>query len=160
MLAEDTNNRELSIRINRYNQELGDRLFITQLLSSPSTKELQATTTASQHLVKEACYSTEVQATHSPLPNYAQGFKAVFVKTNFDTLPEYRYQDHTIELLLGSEPKSSKVYPLSLVEQRKFDTFLEENLQTRYIRPFKFSIVALVFFIKKKNGFFHLVQDY
>jgi len=84
----------------------------------------------------------------------------VFAKEDFDILPEHRKWDHAIELTPGAEPKSSKVYPLSLLEQAELDAFLEENLRTRRIRPSKSSIAAPVFFIKKKNGLLRLVQDY
>jgi len=84
----------------------------------------------------------------------------VFVKEDFDILLEHRQWDHTIELVPGSEPKSSKVYPLSLVEQKKLDSFLEENLHTGRIRPSKSPMAAPVFFIKKKDGSLQLVQDY
>jgi len=76
----------------------------------------------------------------------------VFTKEDFDILPEHRKWDHAIELIPGAEPKLSKVYPLSLLEQAELDTFLEENLCTRQIRPSKSPIAALVFFIKKKDG--------
>ena len=65
-----------------------------------------------------------------------------------------------IKLILGLEPKLSKVYPLSLVEQKELDSFLEENLHTGRIHPFKSPIAALVFFIKKKDSSLWLVQDY
>jgi len=84
----------------------------------------------------------------------------VFTKEDFDILPEHWQWDHAIKLVLGSEPKSSKVYPLFLVEQKKLDFFLEKNLCTRQIRPFKSFIAALVFFIKKKDNSLQLVQDY
>jgi len=42
----------------------------------------------------------------------------------------------------------------------ELDVFLEENLYTRRIQPSKSSIAAPVFFIKKKDGLLHLVQDY
>jgi len=84
----------------------------------------------------------------------------VFAKKDFDILPEHRQWDHAIELIPGSEPKSSKVYPLSPVEQKELDSFLEENLHTRQIRPSKYPMVAPVFFIKKKNSSLLLVQDY
>jgi len=61
----------------------------------------------------------------------------MFVKDNFDILLEHCYWDHTIELLPGSELKSTKVYLLSLVEQKELNTFLEENLYTRQICPSK-----------------------
>jgi len=58
------------------------------------------------------------------------------------------------------EPKSSKVYPLSPLEQEELDAFLKENLCTRRIQPSKSPIAALMFFIKKKDGSLQLVQDY
>jgi len=57
----------------------------------------------------------------------------VFAKEDFDILPEHCKWDHAIELIPGAEPKSSKVYPLSLLEQAELDAFLEENLRTRRI---------------------------
>ena len=94
------------------------------------------------------------------LPNYIRGFKFVFAKKDFNILPEHRQWDHAIELILGSEPKLSKVYPLSPVEQKELDAFLEKNLHTEQICPFKSPMAALVFFIKKKDGSLWLVQDY
>jgi len=94
------------------------------------------------------------------LPAYVTEFQSVFVKEDFDILPEHRKWDHAIELISGAEPKSSKVYPLSLLEQEELDTFLEENLRTGQIRPSKSPIAAPVFFIKKKDGSLRLVQDY
>jgi len=41
----------------------------------------------------------------------------VFAKEDFDILPEHRKWDHAIELTPRAEPKSSKVYPLSPLEQ-------------------------------------------
>ena len=84
----------------------------------------------------------------------------MFTKEDFDILLEHRQWDHAIELIPGSEPKSSKVYPLSPVEQKELNSFLEENLRTRRIRPSKSPMIALVSFIKKKDGFLWLVQDY
>jgi len=54
----------------------------------------------------------------------------VFAKEDFDIFLDHRQWDHAIELVPGLEPRSSKVYPLSLVEQKELDSFLEENLRT------------------------------
>jgi len=75
--------------------------------------------------------SKETYATTTPLPAYVTEFQSMFSKEDFDILPEHRKWDHTIKLIPGAEPKSSKVYPLSLLEQAELNTFLEENLHTR-----------------------------
>jgi len=84
----------------------------------------------------------------------------VFAKEDFGILPKHRKWDHAIELIPRVEPKSSKVYPLSPLEQAELDAFLEKNLCTGRIRPSKSSIAAPVFFIKKKDGSLQLGQDY
>ena len=106
----------------------------------------------SQHLVEGAKCSKETQAATDPLPAYVAEFQSVFAKEDFDILPEHCKWDHAIELIPGAEPKSSKVYPLSPLEQTELDAFLEENLHTGQIRPSKSPIAAPVFFIKKKDG--------
>ena len=75
----------------------------------------------------------ETQATATPLSAYVVEFQSVFAKKDFDILPEHRKWDHTIKLIPGAEPKSSKVYPLSSLKQVELDAFLEKNLCTRQI---------------------------
>ena len=60
--------------------------------------------------------------------------------------------DHVVEIIPGSKPTGCKVYPLSPVEQKELDIFLEENLETGQIRPSKSPMLSSVFFIKKKDG--------
>jgi len=110
--------------------ELGDRLFLIHLLPEPDPVDLRATTTTSQRLAEGARRSVETQAAATPLPAYVVEFRSVFTKEDFDILPEHRKWDHTIELTPGVEPKSSKVYLLSSLEQVELDVFLEENLRT------------------------------
>jgi len=116
--------------------------------------------TISQHLAEGARHSMETQAAATPLPAYVAEFRSMFAKEDFNILLEHRKWDHAIELTPGAEPKSSKVYPLFPLEQAELDTFLEENLHTRRIRPLKSPMAAPVFFIKKKDGSLRLVQDY
>jgi len=114
----------------------------------------------SQHLAEGARCSVETQAAATPLPAYVMEFRSMFAKEDFDILPEHCKWDHAIELVPRAEPKSSKVYSLSPLEQAELDTFLEENLRTGRIRSLKSSIAAPVFFIKKKDSSLRLVQDY
>ena len=104
-------------------------MFLTRLLSEPDQVDLQATATTSQRLAEGARRSTETQAATTPLPAYVAEFRSVFTKEDFDILPEHRKWDHAIELIPGAEPKSLKVYPLSLLEQAELNAFLEENLR-------------------------------
>jgi len=116
--------------------------------------------TTSQKLAEGARRSAEARKEPFILPNCVRGFESVFAKKDFDVLPEHRQWDHAIELIPGAEPKSSKIYPLSPVEQKELDSFLEENLHTGQIHPSKSPMAAPVFFIKKKDGSLRLVQDY
>ena len=85
----------------------------------------------SQQLIEGARRSKETLAAVTLLPTYITEFQSVFTKEDFDILPEHRKWDHAIELIPEVEPKSSKVYPLSPLEQEELDAFLEENLHTR-----------------------------
>jgi len=99
----------------------------------------------------------ETQAISAPLLPYTRGFESVFAKNDFNVLPEHQYWDHIIELILGSKPKSTKVYSLFPIEQKELDAFLQENLHTGQIYPFKSPMATPVFFIKKKDSFLWLV---
>jgi hypothetical protein len=77
----------------------------------------------------------------------------------FDTLPELHKWDHAIELEHEPSPIFCKVYLMTLTEQMEMDAFLEEALATGRIRQSKSPLGAPVFFIKKKAGKLHFVQD-
>ena len=122
--------------------EPGDQLFLTCLLPELAQVDLWAMTTTSQHLTKGPRCSAETQATTTQLPTYITEFWSIFAKEDFDILLEHHKWDHTIELTPGAEPKLSKVYPLSLLEQEELDTFPEKNLHTGWIQPSKSPITA------------------
>jgi Reverse transcriptase (RNA-dependent DNA polymerase) len=52
------------------------------------------------------------------------------------------------------------VYPLGPGEQEALQKFLKEHLDKGYVRPSKSPYTSPFFFIKKKDGKLHLVQDY
>ncbi|KNZ77135.1 hypothetical protein J132_06620 [Termitomyces sp. J132] len=92
--------------------------------------------------------------------SYLHAFENVFSKASFDSLPECKQWDHAIKLLPDSAPSTCKVYLLVPKEQNKLDTFLQENLDSGCICPFKSLMASLVFFIKKKDSSLQLVQNY
>jgi len=150
--AKDSKENKAPIRTRKAEYEPGDQLFMTRILPDSTAEDLCAASMTSQKLVEGACQFTEAQKEPFVLPGCIRRFESVFAKENFDILPEHRQWNHAIELILGSEPKLSKVYPLSPVEQKKLDSFLEKNLCTRQIHPSKSFMAAPVFFIKKKDG--------
>jgi len=158
--VKDSEEDKAPVRTCEAEYEPGDRLFIIRILPDSTAEDLCATSTTFQKLAEGARRSAEAQKEPFILPNCIRGFESVFAKEDFNILPEHRQWNHAIELIPGLEPKSSKVYPLSPVEQKELDTFLEENLCTGRIRLSKSPIAAPVFFIKKKNGSLWLVQDY
>jgi len=158
--AEDSEEDKAPIQTHEAEYELEDRLFMTRILPDSTVEDLRAASMTSQKLVEGARRSAEAWKESFIPPDCVRGFESVFTKEDFDVLLEHRQWDHAIKLIPGSEPKSSKVYPLSLVEQKELDSFLEENLHTRRIRPSKFPMAAPVFFIKKKDSSLRLVQDY
>ena len=87
-------------------------------------------------------------------------FRDMFSKESFDELPERKQWDHMIDLKPESQPFSMKVYPMSPVEQKELNDFLEENLSSGRIRPSKSPMASPVFFVKKKDGRLRFVQDY
>jgi len=158
--AEDVEEDEAPVRTREAEYEPGDQLFMTRILPDSTREDLRATSTTSQKLAEGARRFAEARKEPFIPPDCVKGFESVFAKEDFDVLPEHRQWDHAIELIPGSEPKSSKVYPLSPVEQKELDSFLEENLRTGRIHLSKFPMAAPVFFIKKKDGSLRLVQDY
>jgi len=158
--AEDSEEDEAPVQTREAKYKPGDQLFMTRILPDGTVEDLHATSITSQKLAEGARRSAEAWKEPFIPPNYVRGFESIFAKEDFNILPEYRQWDHAIELIPGPKPKSSKVYPLSLVEQKELDSFLEENLCTRRICPSKSPMAALVLFIKKKDGSLWLVQDY
>ena len=86
------------------------------------------------------------------IPDYLHQFESVFSKNSFDVLPDSKPWDHAVELIPGAKPSGCKVYPLAPSEQKELDTFLEENLSTGWICPYKSLMGSPVLFIKKKDG--------
>jgi len=129
--VEDSEEDEAPVWTREAEYEPGDRLFMTRILPDSTREDLRAVSMTSQKLAEGARRSMEAWKEPFIPPDCVRGFESVFVKEDFDVLPEHRQWDHAIELIPGAEPKSLKVYPLSPVEQKELDSFLEENLHTR-----------------------------
>src|SRR5258708_22969182 len=61
---------------------------------------------------------------------------------------------------LGLNSLTPRHPPCPPAEQKELDNFLLENLANGCIHPSKSPMGAPVFFVKKKDGLLHLIQDY
>ena len=138
--------------------EDGDRIFYTQFRPPPPSEDVRASTTVSQRLAE--AFARNSAPPSKDIPDWAREYSDVFSKESFDSLPERRTWDHAIELVPDSKPTNCKVYPISPLEQKELDAFIEEGLATGRIRPSKSPMASPVFFVKKKDGALRFVQDY
>ena len=136
----------------------GDRIFYTQFRPPPTPAPIRAGATISQRLAEGFARNSAPPV--AELPHWAREYSDVFSKESFDLLPERRSWDHAIELVPDAKPTNCKVYPISPLEQKELDAFIEEGLSTGRIRPSKSPMASPVFFIKKKDGSLRFVQDY
>jgi hypothetical protein len=96
----------------------------------------------------------------SSLPNITSG-KKVFSEEEAKRYPEHQPWDIEIDFV-PEAPKilDCKIYPLTLDEQGKLDTYIKENLDKGYIRPSKSQYSSPFFFVGKKDGKLRPVVDY
>jgi len=92
-------------------------------------------------------------------PEYCD-YADVFSKAKASELPPHCDYDLKIDLEEGTSPPLGTLYSLSLVELSTLQTFINENLNTGFIRPTASSHAAPVLFIKKKDGSLHLCVDF
>ena len=88
-------------------------------------------------------------------------YSKVFSDKEASRFPQSRPWDHAIELLPDApQTLNCKIYSLSSKEQETLDEFLEEHLKKRYIRRSNSPYASPFFFVNKKDGKLHSVQDY
>ena len=125
-----------------------------------TSERIHATTTISMQLAEAAKGDNPAAKLEEILLKLYLSFWDVFSKESFDELPEQKQWEHVIDLKPESQLFSTKVYPMSPIEQKELDDFLKENLLSGRIRPSKSPMASPVFFVKKKDGKLRFVQDY
>ena len=87
-------------------------------------------------------------------------FADIFSQTKAKTLPPYCPYDLKINLEESAQPLIGPIYSLSASEQEALKEFIEENLNTDFIRPTSSPHGTPVLFVKKKDGSLHLCVDF
>jgi hypothetical protein len=117
--------------------------------------------THSTRLAAEANLAKKKKTLKEMIPIEYRRYSKVFSEVESERLPEHKPTDHAIDLKPDApETIRSKVYPMPVTEDKAMEEFLEENLRKGYIVPSKSPMASPVFFIKKKDGKLHLIQDY
>lgn len=86
------------------------------------------------------------------VPTKYHKYLHLFCKKSSNRLPKHKPYDHTIDLIKDAKMTRSKVYPLSPIEQKELDSFIEENLAKGYIQPSKSPFSSPFFFVQKKDA--------
>jgi hypothetical protein len=151
---------DLDSEVDDFTIEEDDRVFMVMVHPVNLHHFVHALSTVSGRLAEAFAKNSKPKGFENIVPTSLHTYADVFSKTAFDSLPERRKWDHAIELEHEPSPGFRKVYPMTLTEQMEMDAFLEEALATGRIRQSKSPLGAPVFFIKKKDGKLHFVQDY
>ena len=94
------------------------------------------------------------------VPEKSHEWIKVFGKKQLERMPTRKMWDHVIDVKEGFVPRKRKVYPLSREKREEVREFIWEQLRKGYIQQSKSPQMAPVFFIGKKDGKKHMVQDY
>jgi hypothetical protein len=151
---------DLDSEVDDFTIEEDDCVFMTMVHPVDPHHFVHASSTVSGRLAEAFAKNSKPKGFEDIVPTTLHEYADVFSETAFNSLPERRKWDHAIELEQEPSPGFRKVYPMTLTEQTEMDVFLEEALAMGCIRQSKSPLGAPVFFIKKKDGKLHFVQDY
>jgi hypothetical protein len=146
--------------VNDFTTEEDDCIFMVMMHPVDPQHFFHASSTVSGRLAEAFAKNSKLKGFEDIVLTSLHTYANVFSETAFDSLPEHRKWDHTIELECEPSPGFHKVYLMTLTEQTEMDAFLEEALATGRIRQSKSPLGAPVFFIKKKDGKLRFVQNY
>lgn len=102
--------------------------------------------------------SPEIQ-TKVEIPHVYLAYIDVFIKAKATRLPPHCDNDCLIKRLPNTQPPCSKVYPLSLAEQKTLEEYIHEA-QQGYITPSITPALAGLFFVEKIAGGLRPCIDY
>jgi len=147
------NERELPIILQSVNPFLpGKDPIIAQVRSDCQL----AATTSTELAIKAQQYTTKVE-----VPEIYQQFAKVFSEHESKRFPPKQAWDHAIEFKSNApEAVDCKVYPMNRIEDEAVQKFLHDELEKGYIRESKSPYASSFFFVRKKDGKLHPVQDY
>jgi hypothetical protein len=127
----------LDSEVNDFTIEEDDRVFMVMVHPVDPHHFVRASSMVSRRLAEAFAKDSKPKDFEDIVPTSLHTYADDFSEMAFDSLPERRKWDHTIELERKPSPGFHKVYPMTLTEQTEMDAFLEEALATGCIRQSK-----------------------
>ncbi|KAK3508365.1 hypothetical protein QTP70_022939 [Hemibagrus guttatus] len=118
---------------------------------SPSPNHLSVWATSIKSPLEKR--SVDIPACYTP-------FSDVFCPKRASKLPPHRPWDCAINLLPGESVPRGKIYPLSILDEKAMEEYIEEALAQGYIRPSTSPAAPSFFFVAKKDGGLRPCIDY
>src|SRR6267378_685650 len=87
-------------------------------------------------------------------------YTKVFSEQASHRLPQHQPWDHAIDLIPGTTFRKCLVYRLTPNETTALKDYITDHLRRGYICPSKSPMASPFFFVDKKDGKLHPVQDY
>jgi hypothetical protein len=117
--------------------------------------------TYSQQITARATEAKGKRTFEEMVPEHYRDFAKVFSEEESQRLPQHQSWDHAIDFEPGAVTHwKVRTYPMAPLEQEELDKFLAEHLAKGYIEPSTSPMSSPVFFIRKADGRYRLVQDY
>ncbi len=96
----------------------------------------------------------------STIPSDYRAFQDVFCKQAATQLPPHRPWVCAIDLLPGYKLPKGRVYPLSILERKAMEDYIQEALNQGYLRPSSSPATSSFFFVGKKDRGLRPCIDY
>jgi hypothetical protein len=103
---------DLDSEVDDFTIEEDDCVFMTMVHPVDPHHFVHASSTVSGHLTEAFAKNSKPKGFEDIVPTTLHGYADVFSETAFDSLPECRKWDHTIELEREPSPGFRKVYPM------------------------------------------------
>ncbi|KAK3530126.1 hypothetical protein QTP86_014792, partial [Hemibagrus guttatus] len=117
-----------------------------------------------QDPVARPCRTSQVQrpleAAGGHLPSQYMDFHMVFSEERAARLPHHQVWDCAIDLLPNASPPKGRIYPLSLLESKAMEEYIESSLAAGHIWPSTSPAASGFFFVGKKDGGLRPCIDY
>ncbi len=95
------------------------------------------------------------------VPSEYADFADVFLPKLAVELPEHTgINDHAIKFVDNQQPLYGPIYSLRPVELKTLKAYIEKNLASSFIKPFKLPVGAPILLDKKPDGSLRLCVDY